>query len=556
MSTLLLLKQKKYLKYPLKQFLVGLKQVKLILLQLHLEEKDIISRTYITLLVAIQLLIKNKKSVIVGYLPPSKCMILNDSKIFLEKNSLLISWLQMSVQGLIGKEKVLKPFWNNQCKEISQKLWLPIETDYVDSHLNFWNGSSQVMGSNSWFSMKIKNIPQTKSLQTTYFPSYTFIPVEKWEEEGIRTRKIRLYPTQKQKLIMKRWIGTRRFVYNRVLEKLKKKEDTKINFFALRNKYVIAKNNPLVEEWQLETPKDIRAGAVRDLVKNYTSAFSLLKKRQIQRFNMRFISKKETQSIEISKTAIKLSDKSIFIYKSYIPDKIKIGKREKLDLNMECDCRLKVENDKWFLCIPIKVVASKTEERYNKKEFCSIDPGTRNFQTIYSEDILVQVKINEELVKKLQKKIDNFKSLRDKKIIKRKRYKRRERKTYFKINNLIDDLHFKTINYLVKTFNHIIIPSFETQKMASKNSIKSVNRNLLQLKHYLYRQRLEAKCLLEKCTIDICTEEYTSKTCGQCGTIKNIGNKDIYCCNKCNLIIDRDVNGARNIAIKRLKETL
>ena len=66
----------------------------------------------------------------------------------------------------------------------------------------------------------------------------------------------------------------------------------------------------------------------------------------------------------------------------------------------------------------------------------------------------------------------------------------------------------------------------------------------------------KAKCLLEKCTIDICTEEYTSKTCGQCGTIKNIGNKDIYCCNKCNLIIDRDVNGARNIAIKRLKETL
>jgi len=25
-----------------------------------------------------------------------------------------------------------KPFWNNQCKEISQKLWLPIKTDFVD----------------------------------------------------------------------------------------------------------------------------------------------------------------------------------------------------------------------------------------------------------------------------------------------------------------------------------------------------------------------------------------------------------------------------------------
>ena len=81
-----------------------------------------------------------------------------------------------------------------------------------------------------------------------------FIPVKKWEEEGIRTRKIRLYPTQKQRTQMRRWMGTRRFVYNRVLEKIKNKEETKINFFALRNKYVIAKNNPLVEEWQTETP--------------------------------------------------------------------------------------------------------------------------------------------------------------------------------------------------------------------------------------------------------------------------------------------------------------
>jgi putative transposase len=351
-------------------------------------------------------------------------------------------------------------------------------------------------------------------------------------------------------------MGTRRFVYNRVLEKIKKKEETKINFFSLRNKYVIAKNNPLVEEWQIETPKDIRASAVRDLVKNHTSAFSLLKRRQIKGFNMKFASKKEVQSIEIPKTAIKLNKKGIFMYKNYIPNKIKVGKREKLNIKIECDCRLKVENDKWFLCIPIKVKASKTEDRYTKKEFCSIDPGTRSFQTVYSEDMVLQVKVNKELIKKLQDKIDNFKSLRDKKIIKRKRYKRKERKTYLKINNLIDDLHFKTIKYLTSTFKHIIIPSFETQEMTSKNNIKSVNRNLLQLKHYLYRKRLEAKCLLEKCTIDVCTEEYTSQTCGRCGCLTKVEKKDVYTCSKCNLIIDRDVNGARNIAIKRLKETI
>ena len=555
MSTLQLLKQKKYLKYAIKQFLDGLVKVKSILLQLHPEEKDTISRTYITLLISILLLTRKKKSVIVEFLPQNKWMTLNDKKIFLEQNSLLTSWLQMSVQGLIGKEKDLKPFWTEQCKDISQKLWLPTETDYVDSHLNFWSGSSLEMESNSWFLMKKKNIQQTRNLQMTYYPSFMFIPVKKWEEEGIRTKKVRLYPTQKQKIKLRKWMGTRRFVYNRVLEKIKNKEETKINFFALRNKYVIAKNNSLVEEWQTETPKDIRAGAVRDLVKNYTSSFSLLRNRQINGFNMRYSSKKDVQSIEIPKTAIKIEN-GIFIYKNYIPEKIKIGKKEKLNLSIECDCRLKIENGKWFLCIPIKVKASNEKNREIKKDFCAIDPGVRSFQTIYSEDMVLQIKVNKEQIEKLQNKIDTFKSLRDKKIIKRKRYKRMERKTYFKINNLIDDMHFKTIKYLTNTFKHIIIPSFETQEMTKKINIKCVNRNLLQLKHFLFRQRLEAKCVLEKCTLDICSEEFTSQTCGRCGVLTKVENKDVYCCKRCNLKIDRDVNGARNIAIKRLKERL
>jgi putative transposase len=353
---------------------------------------------------------------------------------------------------------------------------------------------------------------------------------------------------------MKKWIGTRRKVYNTALQGIKTKKDTKINFFTLRNKYVTAKNNPLVEDWQLKTPKDIRAGAIRDLVKNYTSAFALLKNRRIKGFKMNFASKKDVQSIEIPKSAIKIKN-GIFIYNSYMPEKIKVGKREKLNFEIECDCRLKLENNNWFLCVPIKVKAVKEDDRVERKEFASIDPGTKSFHTVYSEDMVLQIKVNKEKLKLLQKKLDDFKSLRDKKVIKKNRFKRKERKTYFKINNLIDDLHFKTINYLTRTFKHIIIPTFDTQKMTSNNKNRTVNRDLLQLKHYLYKQRLQAKCLLQKCTIDVCTEEYTSQTCGNCGFHRKIGNADIYKCTKCDLVLDRDVNGARNIAIKRIMET-
>lgn len=345
-------------------------------------------------------------------------------------------------------------------------------------------------------------------------------------------------------------MGNRRFVYNRVLSKIKKGEE-KLNFFKLRNKYVTSKNISNEEKWQLDTPKDIRAGAIRDIAKNYKTVFSQLKNRQINHFKMNFSSKKDSPSIEIPKTALKF-DKGIFMYKRYINDKIKVGKKQQnMKLDITCDCRLQFKHNKWFLLVPLKTEVQVQEKR---KEYCSLDPGIRSFQTVYSEDMVLQIKVNKNMIKKLQTKIDTFKSLRDRKIIKRKRLKRKERRIYFRINNLIDDLHHKIIDFLTKTFNYIILPSFESQEMARKNKIKCVNRDLLQLKHYLFQQRLKAKCDIRNCTLDICTEEYTSKTCGKCGCLNNVGSQDVYSCTTCGIIIDRDVNGARNIAIKRLKE--
>ena len=66
-----------------------------------------------------------------------------------QKNFLIMSWLQTLALGLIGKEKDLKPFWNQQCLEISQNLWLPTEIDYVDSALNLSSGSLKGIMSNS-----------------------------------------------------------------------------------------------------------------------------------------------------------------------------------------------------------------------------------------------------------------------------------------------------------------------------------------------------------------------------------------------------------------------
>ena len=51
----------------------------------------------------------------------------------------------------------------------------------------------------------------------------------------------------------------------------------------------------------------------------------------------------------------------------------------------------------------------------------------------------------------------------------------------------------------------------------------------------------------------ICTEEYTSKTCGSCGYIhKKLGGSKEFCCPQCKTNLDRDINGARNILLRYL----
>jgi len=344
-------------------------------------------------------------------------------------------------------------------------------------------------------------------------------------------------------------MGTSRYVYNKALIAIKSGEE-KINPFTLRNKFVTAKNNSNVLPWELLTPKDIRAGAIRDLVKAYKTAYSNLKSNNISKFKINYRTKRKETSIEIPKSAIKLNNNKLYIYSSYITDDIKLSRDKTLkDLIINNDCRLQLKNNQWFLIIPSKKTGNTDMPKF---EVCSLDPGVRTFQTMYAEDKVIKISVNHDLIRKLQIKIDLFRSLRSKKIITQCRMKRRERKIYTKINNLIDDLHYKTIRELTKEYQFILLPSFESQDMAMKN--KYGNRNLLQLKHYLFKERFKNVCsLLKNTELMICSEEFTSKTCGKCGFInKELGASKVFRCLSCNLIIDRDVNGARNIFIKKI----
>ena len=49
-------------------------------------------------------------------------------------------------------------------------------------------------------------------------------------------------------------------------------------------------------------------------------------------------------------------------------------------------------------------------------------------------------------------------------------------------------------------------------------------------------------------------EAYTSKTCSECGYLRyNLGGSKVFRCDECASVMDRDVNGAKNIFLKNFE---
>jgi putative transposase len=349
-------------------------------------------------------------------------------------------------------------------------------------------------------------------------------------------------------------MGTTRYVYNRAIDILRRQTHLHVSSVDLTSILITRKKrdgtlNKSVPEWTFETPKDIRKGAVRDLEKAFKSAFTNLKRGNIKRFYM----KKKTgfQSVEIPNTAIQLHGDSIEIYPRYKLGNIKVSKRElRKELEIEGFCRLQFERNQWFLVVPYTKESKSTKPEF---EVCALDPGVRTFQTLYSPEKVVKFQHNRELLKTLQKKVRKFQALRKAGVVRPYSCKRRVMKTFRQIDNLVSELHYQVISEL-QNYQHVLLPIFETQGMMKGNQLSSSTKlEMSCLSHYRFKRRLQsAFASNEFSNVHIVKEHYTSKTCGNCGTQYKVGSGEIYNCQNCGLIIDRDVNGARNILLKHL----
>jgi putative transposase len=310
--------------------------------------------------------------------------------------------------------------------------------------------------------------------------------------------------------------------------------------------------------WLKEIPYDTRDGAIRQLASNFKTAFSQLKKKQISHFKINFKSKRNpTQVCFVNKAALNGNN----LFSRRVKDTIKI--KEKID-GLDYGSFTIVKNKKkYFLCLPLK---RKCSNLNTPNMAVALDPGVRTFQTFYSEEGLVGKFGNNvsKAIQRIQRKEDCLKSKldTDKALKRRTRYNLRERCSLLrtKVKNTVNELHKKTCSYLTRNFKCIFLPEFNTQAMVKKKLLKrkiskATARSMMTLSHFSFKQRLLHMAKYRGCKVIICSEAYTSKTCGCCGNLKqNLSGAKMYDCSKCGVYIDRDYNGARNIYLRNTQQ--
>jgi putative transposase len=440
-------------------------------------------------------------------------------------------------------EKDLNPYWSAYSAAMSSRLWLPTKTVLQSLGSESSTFSSRKTVEKSWFATELHTAPK-EILSKICSPTFTSSPAEctDLDDTLVKSKKIRVYPTPEQLPLFRQWIGTARRAYNQTVALLKQ-PGTKANWKKIKTDLIDA-----LPEWADPVPYQIKSIAIRDACKAVSAAkrkFKITGEFQEVHFRKR---KNPVQSCFIPKDA--LSKKGVY---HTLAGELKL---EEALPDERLDSRLVCHNERWYLAVPYK---TKRQGSDNQGRVVALDPGIRSFQSFFSEDSCGKLGSGDfgriqRLCAHLDKRIGQLKT--EKRRLRCRRLKSSCARLRSRVRNLIDELHHKVTLFLVKSFDVILLPTFETKQMTSRQARKLTRksvRSMLTFSHYRFKQFLKYKAFeYGKTVIDV-NEAWTSKTVSWTGEInKRLGGAKQITSRLTGDTMDRDYNGARGIFLRVL----
>lgn len=498
----------------------------------------------------------------------------------MDKNKLIYNdQLFPSIVHEYNIDITIKPFWNSKIQKLSDKMYLPsndnlYEPDFIH----------KAFSSNTWFNTE-NYINPDKPYKLKVKENNNDI------NDIIKTRQIKLFLTSEQEKYMKIVIGTYRYYYNRCVNYLNNYDKntktswylvnphdpkTKINIIVADNPYNFMNMRKTLKEnppnWLLPGfPVHLIDKALKECIERFNICLNRYFKTK-RPFKFNYKSKKDIyQTINLETQMISAFRNGLFtswkINGTTIFKNIKTHDKFKNYNIQDSSITYHTVLKKYILNLTYSIKSNPT----TNKTVAAIDQGIRTPFTIYSTNEVIKIGFGAtDKIMKTCKEIDIIQSRMSKKTYyvkdsvgnktfytvtsKRKRdLKKALHKKIQYVKDLRKELHNKSIRYLCDNYSTIILPPFKTQEMVG-NLRTDTARMMCTFAFYQFKTKLINKAKEYNINIVEKNEPFTSKTCGNCGNIKyDLGTAEIYNCKKCDLKMDRDINGARNILLRNIE---
>jgi putative transposase len=365
------------------------------------------------------------------------------------------------------------------------------------------------------------------------------------ENASYNSLHIPFFPTITQINILDQWFELYRNMLNITIKFFKNKtfknEQLYTNFQNVRTNFLkIQKESLLNKQLNNSLYAHSLDYAIKDVCTNIKSALTNLKQGHIKHFRLRYIKQsKTTKIVKIEKTGIKI------VNEQYFCPKLGTLKTNYISGKIESDFSIIKKHNKYYIAVPQKIGDLKEK---SMGRILGIDMGVRTFLSGYTQTHAIDICNNsKQKIQKILDKIDKINSQLENGPKKQKAIKKR----YQKITNLINELHWKSTDYLTKNYDGFIVGNFSTSSIIrNKNLNKNTKRYVSLLRPYVFQQRLKYKASVYGKKIKIVDEAYTSKICSNCGNLKEGKfTEKIYNCKSCKIQIDRDHNSAKNMLL-------
>lgn len=349
------------------------------------------------------------------------------------------------------------------------------------------------------------------------------------------TNKFRLYPNKTQESQLNETLIICRFTYNKLLEKLSTYKKGEINRSEIQHHIVeLKKNNDFMNDVYSKTLQYENYRLFSNL-----RALSQSKKKGRKVGRLRFKGKEWFKTFTYNQSGFMLDQEDNKLKLSKI-GKIKI-RNHRLILGEIKQITIKKEEDNWYACI---TSTDKPKIECNSNKIIALDFGINSYITDQFGNKLKSPEITKMFALKIRKL--------NKELSRRKKGSKNRNKTRKKLNKIHKKIFNKRDNFLHKLSTHLVrnnrVIILEKLNIKQLTKISYNPKNLLDNAWNKFTTLLNYKAESAGVQVVYVNPRNTTKMCSNCGNIQKVPLWErTYKCQKCNFILDRDTNAARNI---------